>query len=84
MAQDLRSQKNVSLSTVSSSKPKLPTSAKKTPTLSDMVLPNSLALDDLIYAPVPTPTSTNKLSKQFMKAYLNAQTPASVKTKLQE
>ena len=43
-----------------------------------MGLLDALALDTPVPAPAPTLVSTDELLKQFMKAYLEAQTPTPV------
>lgn len=67
--------------TVSPSKLKQPANLKeKTLTLGNMRLLDSSALNTPIYALASAPASTNKLFKQFMKAYLETQTLALVPT----
>ena len=85
MAQGSCSRKNVPPSTVSSYEPEQPVSPEETPALSD-IWPdeNTPAPDAPVHAPVPAPASTDKLFQQFMKAYLEAQTPALIQAELWE
>ena len=84
MAQGLRSRKNVPPSTVSPSEPEQPASPEEgTPITNDMEpsdapAPNVPAPDAPVPAPGLAPASTDELFKQFMKAYLEAQTPAPI------
>lgn len=59
---------------ISPSKLEQSVSPKKTLTTSNMEPPEALALDALVFTLVPTPTSTNELFQQFIKAYLGVQT----------
>lgn len=54
---------------------------KKTPILSDIGFPNTLAQDTLVFTPISAPVSTNKLFKQFIKTYLVVKAPAPMQTK---
>ena len=74
MAWGSHSQRNIPPSTVVFSELEQPISPEGTPSTSDMGLPDVSAQD----APILAPPSTNELFKQFMKAYLEAKTPALV------
>ena len=84
MARSSRSRRNVPPSTVSPSEPEQPASPEEgTPVPSDMgppdaPAPNAPAPDAPVPAPGLAPASTDELFKQFMKAYLEAQTPAPI------
>ena len=74
MARSSRSWRNIPPSTIVPSEPEQPVSPEETPATSDVGPPDAPAPD----APLPAPSSTNELFKQFNKAYLEAKTPASV------
>lgn len=54
---------------------------KKTPILSDIGFPNTLAQDILVFTLISVPISTNKLFKQFRKAYQVVEAPAPMQAK---
>ena len=62
------------------SEPEQPVSPEGTPATSDVGPPDAPAPD----APIPAPASTNELFEQFMKAYLEAKTPAPVQAEPRE
>ena len=80
MAQSLCSWKNLLPSTVGLNEPDQPVSPEGTPATSGIGPSDAPAPD----TPLPAPISTNELFKQFMKAYLEAQTPAPVQAEPQE
>ena len=76
MAWGLRSQRNVSPSTVGPSKLEQPVSLKKTPATNNVGPPDASAPDVPDLIPVLTTTFTNELFQQFIKAYIENQNQA--------
>ena len=74
MARGSRPRRNVPPSTVGPSEPDQPVSPEGTPATSGVGSSDAPVPD----APVPAPAATDELFKQFMKAYLEAKTPAPV------